>query len=97
MRGCDTEECINNKIRRIKSKKLNNLVEHGYAFRLLTESWLNPHPDYKEILGMDDEVYEEWVREKKKLESDEIKEINEYDRYLRSKRLKKSKRRKSAE
>ena len=93
MRGCDTEECINNRIRRKKSKKLNILVEHGYAFRLLLESWLHPHPDYKEILGMDDVVYEEWVRERKKQESDEeLKEIKEYERYMRSERLKKKKR-----
>jgi hypothetical protein len=47
--GCGTEECINNRIRKKKSKKLNILVEHGYEFRLLTDSWLHPHPDYNYI------------------------------------------------
>ena len=40
----------------------------GFAFRLLLESWLNPHPVYKEILGMDDDVYNLWIEEKKKAE-----------------------------
>ena len=57
LRGCRTEKCINNRIKSKNSKKLNILVEHGFAFRLLLESWLSPHPVYKEILGMDDEEY----------------------------------------
>jgi len=65
LRGCRTEKCINNRIKRKKSKKLNVLVEHGFAFRLLLESWLNPHPVYKKILGMDDEEYNLLKKEKR--------------------------------
>lgn len=39
LRGCRTEKCINNRIKSKNSKKLNILVEHGFAFRLLLESW----------------------------------------------------------
>jgi hypothetical protein len=63
-RGCTTEKCINDRIKIKKSKKMNILVEHGFAFRLLLESWINPHPVYKEILGMDDEEYNRFVEEK---------------------------------
>ena len=55
IRGCETERCINRRIRRKKSPKLNILIEHGFAFRLLLESWLNPHPIYKKMLDIDDE------------------------------------------
>lgn len=69
LRGCRTEKCINERIRRKKSAKLNGLIKSGFAFRLLLESWLNPHPIYKEILGMDDDVYNMWLEEKEKAES----------------------------
>jgi hypothetical protein len=65
LKGCRTEMCINDRIRRINSKELNILVEHGFAFRLLLESWLNPHPVYKKILGMDDEEYNRLIKEKR--------------------------------
>jgi hypothetical protein len=29
----------------------------------MLEAWLNPHPDYKRILGMDDDEYESLVDE----------------------------------
>lgn len=70
LRGCETEKCINNRIKRKNSKKLNILVEHGFAFRLLLESWLNPHPVYKEILGMSDEEYNALIEEKRKADSE---------------------------
>jgi len=62
LRGCGTEKCINNRIKKKNSKKLNNLVDHGYAFRLLLESWLSPHPVYKEIIGMDNEECDYWIK-----------------------------------
>ena len=46
----------------------------GFAFRLLIESRINPHPVYKEILGMDDETYNEYLEEKKKSDK-ELKEM----------------------
>ena len=79
LRSCDTEECINDRIKSKKSKKLNVLVEHGFAFRLLLESWLNPHPVYREILGMDDRVYKMWIEEKKESE----KELKKLKRWMR--------------
>lgn len=66
LRGCRTEECINKRISSKKSKKLNVLVEHGFAFRLLFEAYWNPHPFYKEILGMDDEEYNILIESKRK-------------------------------
>lgn len=74
LRGCRTEKCINERIRRINSSKLNGLIKSGFAFRLLLESWINPHPVYKEILGMDDEEYNILIEEKKKVEKD-LKDI----------------------
>lgn len=65
LRGCETEKCINTRIKSKNSKKLNVLVKHGFAFRLLLESWLNPHPVYKKILGMDDETYNMYLDEKR--------------------------------
>ena len=70
LRGCRTEKCIDNRIKRINSRKLNTLVEHGFAFRLLLESWLNPHPIYKEILGIDDEEYNILIEEKRKVDKE---------------------------
>lgn len=70
LRGCDTEECINERISRKKSAKLNSLIKSGFAFRLLLESWLNPHPVYKEILGMDDDVYNMWLEENKEAKNE---------------------------
>jgi len=66
LRGCRTEKCINNRIKRKKSKPLNVLVEHGFADRLLHEAEWNPHPVYKEILGMDDEEYNVLIELKRK-------------------------------
>jgi len=68
LRGCRTEKCINERIRRINSPKLNGLIKSGFASRLLLESCHNPHPVYKEILGMDDDVYDMWIEDKKKAE-----------------------------
>ena len=68
LRGCKTEKCINNRIKSKNSKKLNILVEHGFASRLLLESWVNPHPVYKEILGMRDEEYNILIKEKRKVD-----------------------------
>ncbi len=65
LRGCSTEKSINNRIKRKNSKKLNVLVERGFAFRLLLESCLNPHPVYKEILGMGDEEYYLLIKDKR--------------------------------
>lgn len=76
LRGCRTEKCINNRIKSKNSKKLNILVEHGFAFHLLLESWLSPHPVYKEILGMDDEEYNRLIEEKEKAEI-RLKELKE--------------------
>ena len=64
-RGCETEECINKRIRRKKSLKLNRLIKANFAYRLLIESWFNPHPVYKKMLDMSDEEYDTWVEEKK--------------------------------
>jgi len=38
LRGCETERCINRRIRSKNSPKLNNLIEHGFAYRLIIES-----------------------------------------------------------
>jgi len=66
LRGCRTEKCINNRIKKsAKSKKLLTLVEHGFASHLLLEAYWNPHPVYKEILGMDDEEYNILIKEKR--------------------------------
>ena len=66
LRGCRTEKCINNRIRkRAKSKKLLNLVKYGLAFRLLLEAHENPHPVYKKILGMDEKEYNMLIKEKR--------------------------------
>jgi len=56
LRGCETERCINRRIRRKNSPKLNSLIKAGFAFRLYIESRHNPHPVYKEILGMSDRI-----------------------------------------
>ena len=85
LRGCRTEECINRRIRSKNSKKLNILVEYRFAFRLITESWINPHPIYKDILGMDNEEYDRYVKEKEEADKVVVK-IQEYERYLRSKK-----------
>jgi len=66
LRGCKTEKCINERIRSKNSAKLSGLIKASFAFRLLLESWLHPHPVYKEILGMDDELYNEYVEQKKR-------------------------------
>ena len=85
LRGCRTGECINRRIRSLNSKKLNILVEHDFGFRLIIEAWINPHPVYKEMLGMSNKEYEDLVREKE--EADKVVgEIIEYERYLRSKK-----------
>ena len=63
-RGCETERCIKNRIRQRNSTKLNSLINAGFPFRLMIESWINPHPIYKEILDIDDEEYEWLVDEK---------------------------------
>ena len=79
LRGCRTEECINKRIRSKNSKKLNILVEHGFAFRLLLESWLNPHPVYKKILGMDDEEYNMLIKENR---DDERRFCNDFTKQM---------------
>ena len=66
LKGCRTENCINNRIKNKNSPKLNNLVEHNFAYRLLIELWTNPHPIYKEILDLDDEEYDILVEDKRK-------------------------------
>lgn len=48
-----------------EARRWKGRLKVGFAFRLWLESWLNPHPIYKEILGMDDEEYDMWVEEKK--------------------------------
>jgi len=64
LKGCETEECIKRRIRRKKSAQLDGLIKGGFAFRLIIEARHNPHPVYKEILGMDDEEYNRLVKEK---------------------------------
>ena len=59
LKGCRTEKCINDRISNKDSKRLNVLVEHDFARHLIRESWLHPHPVYKEILGFSDEEYDE--------------------------------------
>ena len=63
LRGCKTEKCIKERIRRKHSVNLDGLNKAEFAFRLIIEAKQNPHPDYKEILGMDDEEYERRVKE----------------------------------
>ena len=63
-RGCGTERCINRRIRRKNSQKLNHLINAGFAFRLWLESWINPHPIYKEMLGISDGDYNKLLEEK---------------------------------
>ena len=46
LRGCTTEKCINDRIKRINSPKLNVLVEHRFAYHLLLEANWNPHHVY---------------------------------------------------
>ena len=62
LRGCMDEECIKKRFKRKNSKRLNNLHPNRYARRIITESWLNPHPTYQEILGMNDEEYANWIK-----------------------------------
>ena len=63
--GCETVRCLNRRIRRKNSRKLNYLIKAGFAFRLWLESWINPHPIYKEILGISDEDYKMLLEEKR--------------------------------
>ena len=37
-------------------------------FNLWYHSWINPHPIYKEILGMHDDIYDMHVEEKKRVD-----------------------------
>ena len=62
-RGCRSAESVNKRIRKRNSKQLNYLADHGFGWRLSIESWINPHPDYKRILGIDDDEYESLVEE----------------------------------
>jgi hypothetical protein len=64
-RGCETEKCINKRIRRKKSPKLNNLIKAGFAYRLLIESWISPHPVYKKILDISDEDCDALIEEER--------------------------------
>ena len=73
LRGCKTEKCINERIRSKNSAKLYGLIKAGFAFRLLLDSWLHPHPVYKEILGMDDEEYNDLIEEKRKADNESKK------------------------
>jgi len=75
-RGCRTEECIEEKIRRRNSTKLNGLLKAGFPLRLLIESLINPHPVYKEILGIDEQEYNELVEEKRRSEKNLIEIMN---------------------
>ncbi|MHA1974416.1 MAG: hypothetical protein ACTSW1_15570 [Candidatus Hodarchaeales archaeon] len=68
-KGCRTEKCINKRIKEKNSKQLNGLIEAGFAYRLLLESWLNPHPIYREMLGISDEEYVDLVEEKRRANS----------------------------
>jgi len=56
------------------AKRWRRWLKGGLAFRLQLESWINPHPVYKEILGMDDEIYNDYVEKKKKSDK-ELKEM----------------------
>ena len=46
-RGCKTKKCIKERIRSKKSKRLNNLLKGNFAFHLLIQAWINPHPVFK--------------------------------------------------
>lgn len=70
LRGCQTPECINERIKSKNSANLNGLIKAGFASRLIIESIHNPHPVYKEILGMNDEEYNYLIEEKKKANSE---------------------------
>ncbi len=61
LKGCRTEECINDRLRRINSSKLNVLLKCGFASRFMDESVFFPHPLYQKMLGMSDEEYDDWV------------------------------------
>ena len=50
----------------MKSNTFHYLLDINFAYRLVLESFINPHPDYKEILGMDDEEYNIVIEEKRK-------------------------------
>ena len=50
----------------MKSDTFHYLLDIKCAYRLVLESFLNPHPVYKEILGMDDEEYNILIEEKRK-------------------------------
>lgn len=66
-RGCTTERCINRRIRRKNSPELNRLIKAGFAYRLLIESWISPHPVYKKILDISDEDYDALVEEDRRV------------------------------
>lgn len=70
LRDCKTEKFINERIKSKNSAKLNSLIKAGFAFRLLLESWLHPHSIYKKILGIDEEEYNELIKEKRKTDSE---------------------------
>ena len=71
LRGCRTEKCINNRIKKsAKSKKLLTLVKHRFAFRLLIEAHENPHPVYKKILGMDNKECNIMIKTKRKADKE---------------------------
>ena len=89
-RGCRTEECIKNRMISKNSKYLNNLVEHDFALHLFLEARLTPHRDYQKMLGMDNETYNNFIKEKQDSAND-LSMILEYERHLKSERLKKKK------
>jgi len=70
LRGCQTPECINKRIKSKNSPNLDSLIKAGFASRLIIESIHNPHPVYKKILGMSDEEYNWLIEEKKKVDSE---------------------------
>ena len=44
LRGCQTPECINKRIKSKNSPNLDGLIKAGFAARLIIESIHNPHP-----------------------------------------------------
>jgi hypothetical protein len=54
---------------RASINRWRGLLKAGFAFRLSLESWLHPHPVYKEILGTDDDIYNMWMEDKEEVDS----------------------------
>lgn len=70
LKGCESEECIRNRIRCTKSRYLRGLLKSSFPYKMIIQSCINPHPVYKEILDIHEDDYNRLVKEKRESEKD---------------------------